>query len=353
MKFAFVYAGGREVRLEAARLGNVPADFFYGALEIERAGHTISVYDLNPLPSIPADLLDRCLKGRLPPKTRVADIVAAGRLLSRLRGSDAIVATSSGCAFALGFWRRLGRLSGHLVGIHCGIVNCRHAPSPRWSASWALKAMTPVLFSGNEAAEMSRQFGIERPLSLGFGVDEGYWFLDDPGRPRSGVLAVGNDGRRDYKTLLSAAALLPDVAFKVVTRLPLGEDVPRNVERIHGEWKSDSVSDASLRDLYRAAACVAVPLHESVQPAGQSVAMQAMMCGAPVVMTRTAGWWGADVLRSGEHILEVPPDHPQALAEAIRSALDSRPGRHARQALVAAGWTANGFARRIEKVAGG
>ncbi len=353
MKIAFVYAGGREVRVEATRLGLGPTDFFYGAIELERSGHTISIHDLNPRSWMPADLLHRCLNGWMPPKTRVADIVAAGRLLPSLRNSDAVVATSSGCAFALGFWKRLGKLSGSLAGIHCGIVNRQHKWSRKKTANGLLKTMTPVLFAENEAAEMERQFGIPRPLSLGFGVDESYWTPGELSLSHSSVLAVGNDGRRDYKTLLHAAALLPDVAFKIVTRLQFGQHLPRNVEHIHGDWKSDFLGDAPLRELYRAAACVAVPLQESIQPSGQSVAMQAMMCGAPVVMTRTAGWWGADVLRSGEHIIEVPPENPAALAAAISRTLASRPGLAAREALLAADWTAMGFARRLEKMACG
>jgi glycosyltransferase involved in cell wall biosynthesis len=221
------------------------------------------------------------------------------------------------------------------------------------AASWILKTIKTVLFAENEAEEMRRQFGAEVMVPARFGVDESYWSPGEPGRPRSGVLAIGNDGRRDYKTLLDAAALLPDVPFKIVTRIPLGQDIPSNVEHIHGDWKTDSLSDAALRDLYRASACVVVPLEESIQPSGQSVAMQAMMCGASVVMTRTAGWWGAEVLRSGDHLLEVPPKNPETLAAAISRTLASPPGLHARQALLAADWTTKGFAQRLEKVAGG
>ena len=351
MKYAFVYAGGREVRLDGARSGKVPTDFFYGALELERLGHKVSVFDLNPKPSILTDLLHRGLHRRLPPKTRVSDIRAAGRLLRRLANCDVVVATSSGVAFSLGFWKRLGFLKADLLGIHCGIVNCDHSPHPRRAAASILKTMKTVLFADNEAAEMNRQFQVEALYPAWFGVDESYWFPAIPGGVRSGVLAVGNDGRRDYKTLVQAAALLPGVPFTIVTRVSLGSDLPPNVRHLHGDWKTGAVTDDALRDLYRSAACVAVPLKESAQPSGQSVAMQAMMCGAPVVMTRTSGWWGADVLRTPGDLIEVPPDDPAALAEAIRLACQSR--SDARQALLDAEWTTNGFALRLEKVAFG
>ncbi len=350
MKVSFVYAGGREGRLEAARLGNVPADFFYGAIEMERAGDEVAVFDLNPRASKIGDLFHRLLKCWLPPRTRVADVLAAGRLLPVLRGCDAVVATASGCAFALGIWKKWRRLPVPLVGIHCGIVNCQHAPTPRWAASWALKAMTPVLFSDNEENEIRSQFGATPCKPLWFGVDGKFWCPGPEDRKRRGVLAVGNDGRRDYETLLKTAALLPEVSFKIVTRISLGSNLPPNVEHIHGDWTTVAVSDKTLREFYREAACVAVPLRESVQPSGQSVAMQAMMCGAPVVMTRTSGWWGGDVLRPGKQILEVPPTDPVSFASSIRQALGRSPDFSAREALVGAGWTSKGFSQRLAAV---
>lgn len=350
MRIAFVYAGGRGFRLADARLGNVPTDFFYGALELERAGHEISIHDLNSSPSKISGFLNLCLKSFLPPKTHIADIAAARRLLRSFRHSDVIVATSSGCAFAIGVWKKLGALRAHPVGIHCGIVNCHHDSRRRKSANKLLNAMTPVLFSDNEAVEMETRLGISRPASLWFGVDDVFWNPGQIAKERNGVLAVGNDGRRDYRTLLAAAALLPDVPFKIVTRLSLGADIPPNVEHIHGDWKADAVSDETLRELYRSASCVAVPLHESIQPSGQSVAMQAMMCGAPVVMTRTTGWWGAKVLLPGEHIFEAAPGNPDSLAVSIKRSMTRHTFLPARQALLDAEWTAAGFASRLENV---
>ncbi len=347
MKIAFVYAGGRERCLASARAGESAADFFYGAIELARTGHEVSVIDLNPEPCRAVRMLDAGLARWLPPKTYFSDIGAARRELVRLREADAVVATASGCAFALGICKRLGWLPSGLVGIHCGIVNHPHSLPRRWVAGHVLRGMSPVLFADNEAAEMARQYGDCGARPLWFGVDHEFWTPPPGEARRQGVLAVGNDGRRDYATLISAARLLPDVPFQIVTRRELGADLPANVKHMRGDWKADALSDADLRSLYRSAACVAVPLTESIQPSGQSVAMQAMMCATPVVMTRTSGWWGKDVLSAGLHLRDARPGDPAALAATIRKSFDEALPRSGRQAMLDAGWTSAGFSERL------
>lgn len=346
MRIAFVYSGGREARWDAAKRGDGPSDFFYGAVEMQGMEHEVSVHDL-PVRSKDAiaDLTGLFLRGILPPKTGTREVLAARRLLRQLQRADLVVATTSGCAFALGVWKQLGLLKPALVGIHCGIVNIDHSHAPKRSAAWVLQGMKSVLFSDSEASEMERQFGEEDLFPAWFGVDETFWSPPDAAAVREGVLAVGNDARRDYETLVDAARRLPRVNFRVVTRSKVGENLPQNVEHIRGDWKTNAIDDERLREFYRCAACVVVPLTESIQPAGQSVGMQAMMCGAPVVLTRTSGWWGADVLEPGKHLVEAVAEDSRSLADGISKAM----GRTfpAREALLAADWTATGFARRI------
>ena len=78
--------------------------------------------------------------------------------------------------------------------------------------------------------------------------------------------------------------------------------------------------------------------------------MQAIMCGAPVVHTRTAGWWGADVLRDAVDVELVPPQDAGAMARAIKKVMSCNQKNPARDRLLAHDWTASGFARRISRV---
>jgi len=348
VKVAFVYAGGR-----LGRDAQGPSDFFYGARElVRRADWDVRLFEIDQLP---ADALTGLLAGRLfsrylPPRTSADWIARCRRSLPQLRGCDAVVSTSTEVSFGLSLWKSLGLLKPPLVGILCGAVNYPIGSEMRrkWTAN-LLTRMQPVLFADSEKAELCRRFAIhpEKITTGWFGVDESFWQLPEDRGLRNGVLAVGNDGRRDYATLLESARMLPQISFTVITRISAPNDLSSNVQWRRGDWHEQAVSDHELRELYQRAACVVVPLKESPQPSGQSVAMQAMMCGAPVAHTKTAGWWGAEVIRDGKEVLLVPPADPSALAEAIVSTISDGLCRNAREALIPAKWTASGFADRI------
>jgi glycosyltransferase involved in cell wall biosynthesis len=270
-----------------------------------------------------------------------------------LRDADVVVATATEISFGLAFWKSLGMMQKPLAGILCGAVNYPIASEIRRKFIGSLiKNFQPVLFADSELPEIERRFGLPSGLvSVGwFGVDEHFWTLPEDGVRREGVLAVGNDSRRDFLTLVEAAKFLPETRFTVITRREKPHILPSNVEWRRGDWKEAPVTDEELRALYQQAACVVVPREECIQPSGQSVAMQAMMCGAPVVHTKTAGWWGAGLVRDRIDVELVAPRDSDAMARAIKKSLQTHKKNRARESLLAHAWTASGFAQRISKV---
>ena len=350
MKVAFVYSGGRERRGSAG-----PSDFFYGARELGALeGYEVEFMDLD---HAPADwvtaLVGRIFAKCLPPRTSADWIARCRRVLPRLRGADVVVATATEISFGLAFWKSLGMMQKPLVGILCGAVNYPIASEIRRKfVASHFKQFQPVLFADSELPEIERRFGVPSRLSsvCWFGVDDSFWTLPEEGVRREGVLAVGNDSRRDFLTLVEAAKFLPEISFTVITRREKPLELPLNVEWRRGDWKEAAVTDEELRALYQQAACVVVPLEECIQPSGQSVAMQAMMCGAPVVHTKTAGWWGAGVIRDRIDVELVAPEDGDAMACAIKKSLQRDKKNRARESLLAHAWTASGFAQRISKV---
>ena len=349
MKLIFIYSGGRE-----RRGSDGPSDFFYGARELGALeGYEVECIDLDHAPPDRfTALVGRVFAKYLPPRTTADWIARCRRVLPMLRDADVVVATATEISFGLAFWKSLGMMQKPLAGILCGAVNYPIASEIRRKFIGSLiKNFQPVLFADSELPEIERRFGLPSGLvSVGwFGVDDHFWTLPEDGVRREGVLAVGNDSRRDFLTLVEAAKFLPEISFTVITRREKPHILPSNVEWRRGDWKEAPVTDEELRALYQQAACVVVPLEECIQPSGQSVAMQAMMCGAPVVHTKTAGWWGAGVIRDQIDMELVAPRDSDAMARAIKKSLQTHKKNRARESLLAHAWTASGFAQRISK----
>ncbi len=355
MKIAFVYAGGRLARLGAVRAGRAPTEFFYGGIEIGRR-HGAAFFDApENARSALATAYNLALGGVTPARTRGEHVLAVAPLLRKLRGFHVVVGTSTSLALALALWRRLGRFNARVVGIHCGLVNFPLSAARVRTTRWALRGQDCALFAGPERDEMVARFGLpEDAVHVNpFGVDTDFW---TPGGAGDGefLLSVGNDARRDYATLIEAVKTMTEIPVKIITARKLPNPLPAHVEHLDGSWHRPAVSDEELRDLYRRAIAVVIPLEDSIQPSGQSVALQAMACGKPVILSRTRGLWTGDDYENNRDLVLVEAGSPDALATALRgvcgdAALRDRLGAAARRAVVARGAIGD-FAGRLEAV---
>jgi glycosyltransferase involved in cell wall biosynthesis len=233
-----------------------------------------------------------------------------------LREADVVVATTTGTAVALAAWRAARRLDTPLVGIVAGLLNDPWGRLRRTTTLPLLRRMHAMLYGPGEAPGLEAlDPGLAGRIHVNrFGVDTAFW--SPGGTPGGDVLAIGNDGHRDWETLVAAAPLIgADVT--VLTRHPAPSGLPGNVRWQPADWHRRLLSDAEVRDAYRSAAVVVVPVQDVPQPSGQSVTLQASSCARPVVLTRTRGLWDPDVLLDGENVVLVPPGDADALAAAV------------------------------------
>jgi hypothetical protein len=135
---------------------------------------------------------------------------------------------------------------------------------------------------------------------------------------RNGGVFAGGDSLRDYGPLLAAARSL-GAPVTIATRTLAGRgDLPANV-------RAGPVSHARFMDLMRKAAAVAVPLaRTSDRSAGQQTFLNAMALGKVVIVPDVLGV--RDYVRHGRTGLVVPPGDADALAAALRWALDPANG---------------------------
>ena len=125
---------------------------------------------------------------------------------------------------------------------------------------------------------------------LPFCVDTKFWSMSK-NKKKEGILFVGNDGKRDYNFLIKLSQHLPELNFTVITNQELNFNTS-NVRYIKGNWSDQLISDESLREIYSKSKLTIIPIKNSYQPSGQSVALQSLSCNTPILITKTNGFFG-------------------------------------------------------------
>ena len=145
-------------------------------------------------------------------------------------------------------------------------------------------------------------------------MDERFFTPAETPGPGCGVVSVGRE-LRDYPTLFQALDGT-DISVSVVASSPWskredqtsGRVMPGNVTLRKG------LSSEALRELYRQAAVVVVPLQNVDWPAGVTSLFEAQACGRPVVISASEGI--LDSLDPGAAVT-VPCGDVQALRQAV------------------------------------
>lgn len=164
-----------------------------------------------------------------------------------------------------------------------------------------------VLFIGkgelNGALENIR-FCKEKYNYVPFSVDINHWqYKPRKSKQLNDILFIGNDQNRDFELLYSIVKNCKDYNFTIVTNDDkLGFKNLKNAKFLKGNLRDNILSDNEILNLYHNADLVILPLRSSTQPSGQSVAIQSMSTGTPVLITRTIGFWDNDKYIDSENI---------------------------------------------------
>ena len=156
-----------------------------------------------------------------------------------------------------------------------------------------------------------------------FSVDLDFWKNENQIKSND-VLFIGNDGQRNYDTVINLVNKLNNVSFTIVSKLIDKKKIKnKNCKIIEGSWDDQLLSDLDILDLYNKSKLTIIPLKDSLQPSGQSVALQSMACGTPVLISKTKGFWDYENFINNQNIFFISKNNIQEWIDKISLVLNS------------------------------
>jgi glycosyltransferase involved in cell wall biosynthesis len=322
MRITYLYRLGRKSRL--ANPDNGPTEFFYGYHQLQTQGldvHLLEDADIGMAPPLPSfarffSKLSVFLYGV--PIGMVASLLVGGHY-RKLANAGCLVVTTNGMGMALAIARAFGFIRPPVLLIAMGLLPHKSRFLQTKLYGFLIRHISIACISKGETEFLSKKFRCQNITYFPFGVDHRFWLPSADRKDSNYVLAIGNDLARDWKTLVEAWRIdFP--RLKIVTNLPVPTH-GSNIEVIYGDWRTQALSDEDIRRLYQGARFVVIPLHDTIQPAGQSACLQAMACGRPVIMSNIMGLWDRDLMQDGENVVLVTPRDVAALSQAVTNLL--------------------------------
>ena len=156
---------------------------------------------------------------------------------------------------------------------------------------------------------------------LPFAVDLEMWNPNNISK-HDEILFVGNDGNRDFALAESVSKNLSHLKFNFVSEEISKDNLSFNSQIFAGSWGNPKLSDTQLKNLYQKAKITIIPLKESLQPSVQSVALQSIACGTPVLITKTGGFWDNKNFKDKDNIFFAMKNDSAYWVESIKSILN-------------------------------
>ena len=118
---------------------------------------------------------------------------------------------------------------------------------------------------------------------------------------------------------------MPEFDFTFVTSNINKNDIrSQNITLIEGQWNKKILSDEEVKNIYNESILTIIPIKDSYQPSGQSVALQSMSMGVPVLITETIGFWDKDVFKDGENIFFIEKNDINKWSNKIKEIIQNK-----------------------------
>ena len=250
-----------------------------------------------------------------------ASVLSSRRALNR---ADVVFSTVDTVGIPLALLARAALVRTPIVyaaiGLPERLLQLRNGAVRRYYRSAYERLHTIVAYGAGEADALREWLGERGPqvAFVPFGVDAAY-FAPDPGRPVNvDLVSIGADPRRDYALLLELARRRPEWSGQIVASRDHAHALDSRPPGLEVRFDTPL---SHVRESLLGARVVVLPVRDNTYSGATTVLLQAMACGKPVVVTKTAAIERGYHLEDGVNCLLVPPGDLDALEHSVERVL--------------------------------
>lgn len=299
-KISYVFKSGRLQRL--GRDIQYPTEFYYSLEYFQNKYPNLNIIEDTDALNKKYIFIDKILqKTKLP---IYLSKIKNKENLNIIKNSDIVFSTNPGLAITLSpFIKRYKKKKKiKFVTINSGIFTNIYGSKigegklKNFFVTMFLKVIDVIIFTSKSEyrviSNLYKDFN-GKFLHQSFSIDTDFWNTPKvKSEYKNGVMFIGNDGNRDFSKVIAIANNLPDIEFKFVTnQIDESERLGKNITLIKGDWNKNILTDLEMKDLYKNSRLVFLPIKDQLVASGQSVAMQSMAMGTPVIISKTVGFW--------------------------------------------------------------
>lgn len=295
-----------------------PKDFFYGTLSFSKFDVNNSVIDTRP----PRDFFflnfinkinNKFLRSNFSPQK-------ANYIFNQSTSNSKIISFTDWDSINIGLYKKLRKDLKLICGFHGLYDFFFRVPqniffNKKKLFIESLKNIDHIFFFGLEDKKKSIEFfkiPEKKTSHFNFGVDTNFWVKEKLDQPID-ILSIGSDLNRDYEIFKK---LKIKYNLTLITKLNVNF-LKNKANIIKGSKNTYNLSDIDIRNYYNQSKIIVVPVKETFQPSGNSVTLQAMACGKPVILSNIKGLWDKELLKDFKNIILVSPNDPKELEDKI------------------------------------
>tara|TARA_B100001029_G_scaffold179468_1_gene189104 strand:+ start:1997 stop:3127 length:1131 start_codon:yes stop_codon:yes gene_type:complete len=175
--------------------------------------------------------------------------------------------------------------------------------------SYFIKSVDQFIFLGKPEYELAvKRYpkSKEKFNFIPFSIDYDFWHepskISKKNQSSKEILFIGNDGNRNYEFLKKLPEKLSEFNFTFISEQIKKVPNIENIKLISGNWSTGYLTDKELKNYYKDSFLTILPIKNTLQPSGQSVTLQSMSVGTPVLISNFDGFWDYEVFFNNDNI---------------------------------------------------